>query len=136
MMVNVDGNGLHQFVPMELYAILPRWSPDGSLIAFESVDAERQGDIYVIRPDGTGLRQVTSGGFTVWPEWTADGRLISTHLYGEPELWIMDADGANTALLPVDDLSLLTAANCLVCMWDPGIDILNTAENTLWQPRP
>jgi Tol biopolymer transport system component len=136
-MVDVDGTDLHQFVPMELYAILPRWSPDGSLIAFESLAAERQ-DIFVVRPDGTGLRQVTSDGYA-WPAWTADGRLVSTHFLGNGlELWIMDADGANAAMLPVEDVTRLTAANCLVCVWDPEGDILNTEiwENALWQPQP
>jgi hypothetical protein len=136
-MVDVDGTDLHQFVPMELYAILPRWSPDGSLIAFESLAAGKQ-DIFVVRPDGTGLRQVTSDGYA-WPAWTADGRLVSTHFLGTGfELWIMDADGANTAVLPVDDVTRLTAANCLLCVWDPKGHILNTEfwENALWQPQP
>jgi hypothetical protein len=135
-MVDVDGTDLHQFVPMELYAILPRWSPDGSLIAFESLAADKQ-DIFVVRPDGTGLRQVTSDGYA-WPAWTADGRLVSTHFLGTGlELWIMDADGANAAVLPVNDVTRLTAANCLVCVWDPEGDILNTEiwENALWQPQ-
>ena len=137
-LVDADGTDLRQFVPKELDAIFPRWSPDGSLIAFESVDAERQGDIYVVRPDGTGLRQVTSGGFTVWPEWTADGRLVTTHLFLEPELWIMDADGANTSMLPVDDVTRLTAANCLICAWDPNGDIPEPefGDSALWQPQP
>ena len=133
-MVDADGTDLHQVVPRDLRALFPRWSPDGSLIAFESYDADRQGDVYVVRPDGTGLRQVTSGGYTVWPEWTADGRLVSTHLFGEPELWIMDADGANTAMLPVDDVTRLTAANCLVCPWDPEGN--SDRGNGLWQPQP
>jgi TolB protein len=37
----------------------PSWSPDGSEIAF--VDEEGEG-VFVIRPDGTGLRQVPVGG--------------------------------------------------------------------------
>jgi WD40-like Beta Propeller Repeat len=134
-LVDADGTDLHQFVPTELHALFPRWSPDGSLIAFESYDAERQGDIHVVRPDGTGLRQVTSGGYTVWPEWTADGRLVSTHLYAELELWIMDADGANATLLPIDDVSRLTAAKCLVCAWKPEGNT-EIRENALWQPQP
>jgi TolB protein len=47
----------------------PAWSPDGALIAF---DSDRSGDrqVYVIRPDGTALREVTTGpGTHQGPAW-------------------------------------------------------------------
>jgi len=139
-MVDVDGTDLHQFVPIELYAILPRWSPDGSRISFQSLAPGTEG-VHVIRPDGTGRKQVTGrGDSAAWPEWTADERLVSTHILGDPglELWITDADGANARWLPVDDVTRLTAANCLVCPWDPDGDFPppEFPGNALWQPRP
>jgi Tol biopolymer transport system component len=36
----------------------PEWSPDGRWIAF--VDGENQADIWIVHPDGTGLRQLTT----------------------------------------------------------------------------
>jgi Tol biopolymer transport system component len=36
----------------------PEWSPDGSWIAF--VDGENEADLWIVRPDGTGLRQLTT----------------------------------------------------------------------------
>jgi TolB protein len=36
----------------------PEWSPDGSWIAF--VDGENEHDLWIVRPDGTGLRQLTT----------------------------------------------------------------------------
>ncbi len=51
----------------------PEPSPDGEWIAFYSRDRP-EGDLYVVRKDGTGLRQVTSG--TVldrMPRWSPDG---------------------------------------------------------------
>ena len=38
----------------------PEWSPDGEWIAF--TDGENQADVWVVRPDGTGLRQLTTVG--------------------------------------------------------------------------
>lgn len=43
------------------YVHSPRWSPDGSLIAFIAV-VEGRTDIYSIRPDGSGLTRITSDG--------------------------------------------------------------------------
>jgi Tol biopolymer transport system component len=41
-------------------AFSPEWSPDGEWIAF--TDGENQADVWVVRPDGTGLRQLTTVG--------------------------------------------------------------------------
>lgn len=72
-------------VPMETMANNPDWSPRGDLIAF-SMPGEggepggRLSDIWVIAPDGTGMRQVThlaaDGGSAVHPAFTPDGSRI------------------------------------------------------------
>ena len=36
----------------------PEWSPDGRWIAF--TDGENEADLWIVRPDGTGLRQLTT----------------------------------------------------------------------------
>jgi TolB protein len=59
-----------------LFAVEPAWSPDGRLIAFAS---RRDGvsHIYVMRADGTNVRQVTKGKLEDdGPAWAPDGRRI------------------------------------------------------------
>ncbi len=67
----------------------PAWSPDGKWIAFSS-DREsslpfsdgrwerlQEVDLFVIRPDGTGLKRITEhGAFVGSPKWSADSRQV------------------------------------------------------------
>ena len=46
------------------------YSPDGQWIAFNSLRNNNQADIFIMRPDGTGLRQVTDNPEPDWqPQW-------------------------------------------------------------------
>jgi TolB protein len=56
------------------------------LIAFE-----RDGNIYTIRPDGTGLKQLTRTHEDSWPAWSPDGRKLAFSRGGD--LHIMRPDG-------------------------------------------
>jgi eukaryotic-like serine/threonine-protein kinase len=58
---------------------LPRWSPDGSMVAFAS-DRRFDGGIFVINADGSGERRLTAVGG--WPVWWPDGRKIAYLVVG------------------------------------------------------
>jgi TolB protein len=86
----------------------PAWSPDGRLIAFSSDRGTHAGHLpggfeklqslamYVINPDGSGLRQVTRGrGVAGSPRWSADGKRI--FYYETTELAGMLAENGNEA---------------------------------------
>lgn len=75
----------HRIVPVDRFANNADWSPDGSLVVFSApIEGGDPGgdlsDIWVVNPDGTGLRPVTdvatSGGSAVQPTFTPDGRWI------------------------------------------------------------
>ncbi|TDZ32121.1 Protein TolB-like protein [Colletotrichum spinosum] len=96
-------------------AFQPSWSADGEWVAFtRKVDAAKF-DVCTIRPDGSGLRVLTSSGANdAHAVWTADGRILySSGMYGfrdeaaaydqtfQPygQIVVMDADGANKRML-------------------------------------
>jgi TolB protein len=60
-----DGSGLTTLTK----GFYPRWSPDGEWISFSRTD-ERNTDIFIIHPDGTGERRVTDwSGFDGYLDW-------------------------------------------------------------------
>jgi TolB protein len=76
------------------------WSPDGRSILFASSrDQDDPGytDIFVMRPDGSGVARLTKLGYT--PGWSPDGRYI---VYSAGGLFVMRADGSDVTSIPVD----------------------------------
>jgi Tol biopolymer transport system component len=72
------------------------------------------GDVYVIRPDGSDEQQLTTTGDAVFATWAYDRQRIAfTRLAasGEPDIWIMGADGSE----PVQ----LTRQGGLMPSWAP-----------------
>ena len=75
----------------------PYLSPDGEWLAFDGI-GDKQEDIYVIKRDGTGLRQLTNDIYKDRvPRWSPDGKRLAffSDRTGRYEGWIINADGSN-----------------------------------------
>jgi Tol biopolymer transport system component len=78
------------------WANTPNISPDGEWLAFDS-QRSKQDDLFVIRRDGTGLRQLTDDLHKDrQPRWSPEGKRIAffSDRTGKWEIWIMNADGS------------------------------------------
>jgi TolB protein len=103
----------------------PVFSPDGSEILFFG-DASCSTDYYAVRPDGTGLRQITAEGFCDFStgdmghDWSPDGNSIVTSNPGNGKVYVLpsNATSANYSTLwrPLRDGSSL---NDIQPSWRP-----------------
>jgi Tol biopolymer transport system component len=114
--LNVDDPHPKRITAWGLGASEPDWSPDGSLIAFNTFDERiTHAEIYVIAPDGTGLRRLTSepGAAGVFrPSWSPEGSRLVFTLFTRAEgmnifdLYTMSGDG--TDVMQITDTSALS----------------------------
>jgi TolB protein len=86
----------------------PAWSPDGQWIAFASTRPFNGSyHLWVMHPDGSGLRQVTQDwGYA--PDWSPDGSRLTymgSGTNGNDAVWVVNADGSDPHRLTGGDLS-------------------------------
>ena len=106
----VSGGAATRISSGRAWDIQPRWSPDGSRIAFTS-DRSGGNNIWTIAADGSDARQVTDESFRLLnnPTWTPDGEYIvarkhftSRRSLGAGELWLYHAGGTSAGIQLVE----------------------------------
>jgi Tol biopolymer transport system component/DNA-binding winged helix-turn-helix (wHTH) protein len=83
---------------------LPRFSPDGTTLAFVRGDRGSSRDVFVMPSEGGPPRRLTNGFFSCGGmDWAPDGKslIISATLRGPYELWRVPLDGTEPILLAV-----------------------------------
>jgi Tol biopolymer transport system component len=96
-------------------AVRPAISPNGEWLAFSSSGLEE--DLFVVRTDGTGLRQLTHEGHRDrGPRWSPDGQQVAffSKRTGNQEIWSAGIDGRAQK-----QLTFLAGPNVLWPVWSP-----------------
>lgn len=100
-----DGRGLENLTaPEGGFAYWPRWSPDGTKIAFHN----DPGQIWVMDADGSNARALAAG---FRPSWSPDGSQIAfmnNGAQGSFDIFVMNSDGTEIRRLtssPLDEFS-------------------------------
>ena len=121
--MDLDGrNGKKIFSDKSGGAFAPAWSPDGQWIAFGLgaffTDREsRPAHLIMIRGDGSGRRDLTSGPLNSgFPSWSPDGKRIAYRV------WSRDERGLRILNMEDDSVTKLTTDNDNFPMWSPKGD--------------
>ncbi len=121
--MNADGTGETQLTgltpPISLDSFVGGWSPDGSKIVFQRSNpatptTPANFEVFTINADGTGLTNVsdnpgsaTVGSSDSQPSFSPDGTRIAfqSNRRGNPDIWVMNADGTGARPLTADSLA-------------------------------
>ncbi len=121
--MNADGTNETQLTgltpPISLDSFVGGWSPDGSKIVFQRSNPAAGGnpanfEVFTIDADGTDLTNVSNnpGSATVGssdsqPSFSPDGTRIAfqSNRRGNPDIWVMNADGTGARPLTADSLA-------------------------------
>ena len=100
----VDGSDRIQLTSSGFHAELPRWSADGSQIAFAGGPIGLPSRIYVVPANGGAVRQITNGDWGAHdPTWSPDGKKLafgSNGLDPKSVLHVVDVATGRESLLP------------------------------------
>jgi Tol biopolymer transport system component len=96
-----DPASYHQLTDQPGRQVIPRWSPDGASIVYES-NVTGNWEIYVMNADGTDQHQITDNpAFDYYAAWSPDGTTIAFgsnrdgHRGRESAVYLMNTDGSN-----------------------------------------
>ncbi len=103
-------------MPSSRQPVGPDLSRDGQWLTFYSIG--KQEDIYVVRPDGSGLRQLTDDPFQDrGPRWSPDGQTIAftSNRSGSWQIWLVGPDGSQLRQLT----KAAAGAEPIQAVWSP-----------------
>jgi CSLREA domain-containing protein len=95
--MNSDGSGRVNLTNDDSYDLSPRWSPDGTKIAFVS-DRSGNMEVYVMNANGSGVVNLSQNpADDRSPAWSPDGTKIAfqTSRDGNDEIYVMNSNGSN-----------------------------------------
>ncbi len=115
----VEGGNPMPITDSRLDEWAPRWSPDGTEIAFYGLVGAEDRAVMVVAADGGTPVQLASGPWLIgYPQWSMSGLDIAfrSNRSGRPEVWLASRESVGTSW---HDATQLTDFGCVPTDWAP-----------------
>ena len=102
--INADGSEMRRLTNGPDNDMFPTVAPDGKILFLRKKFsyASDQGDVFAIKPDGTGLIQLTKVGHVGWYALSPDGTRLAIHDKSLHKIVILTVDGSQSPWTIVD----------------------------------
>ncbi len=110
--IDLDGNYIARLTDNDVHDTAPRWSPDGSMIAYSAFDG-KDWDIFVMNADGSDKRNLSNDDnvFSTSPCWSPDGMKILYSVSEGPKGYDLNVVNIYSINLDGTGLTKLTQGN-------------------------
>ena len=134
--IDVESGNLNLLTPNSINDMEPAWSPTGERIAFTS-DRSGNFDIFIMNPDGSGLRRLTDLGNNRYPAWSGDGNKLAFYSDrgGDFDVYVIDPDGngIKRIIYSSNAKGLLSDPEDVYFSWSPdGTEIVFSRDNGIF----
>ena len=117
-----SGRGVRRLTTNSAADTNPRWSPDGSRIAFERGNLRGFG-LWLMSPSGRGQRKIANDALE--PSWSPDGRWIAYRSFRALGVWVVRPDGSGR--------QRILRGNITDPVWSPdGKSLLFETSDKVW----
>jgi len=99
----VDGSDRLQLTNSPVFAAVPRWSPDGTQIAFVDIQAGRPWKIWIISAQGGAAQEMLAENLPqLDPGWSPDGKqmVFGRSITNEQNIQLLDLDSKKMSIIP------------------------------------
>ena len=105
--MKADGTEVKKITGDEQNEFAPSWSKNKLIYFGTTLQGSKEGEIFAVKPDRTGLTQITKNiGRSSNPDVSRDGKKIAFNVETvehKPQIYTMNADGSNVKALTSDD---------------------------------
>jgi TolB protein len=126
LIMNADGSGTRKLTDVEGFPVAPSWTPSGEVLFL------RDGDLYSIDPDGSGLVRLTTGKSIGAYALSPDGKTLAYHDLTEDAIVAVSLDGSGAPVTLLEPATQFITDDPLAALaWTPDGKALAVASGSL-----
>ena len=135
-LMNADGSNLRRLTDGVTNDIFPTWAPNGTILFIRKLERITllTGDVFSMKPDGTGITQLTTDGYVGGYALSPDGMKMAYYDTAKRQIAVIPTEASGAPVILVDMVTFLNSFTGCIFMalsWSPDGQALALACHDL-----